>query len=79
MKDCHTNYYWQKTKIKIRNAFTNNIWKDINLNKAQLSKTIQSGKFLGALLNKLAGPSMKVIAPLAKNILTPLTWHLPLK
>ena len=54
MKNFHTNYYWQKTKIKVRNAFANNIWKDIKLNKSQLSKAIQSGIFLGALLYKLA-------------------------
>ena len=29
---------------------------DIKLSKAQISKTIQSGGFLGPLLSKLAGP-----------------------
>ena len=33
---------------------------------------IQSGGFLGSLLNKLAGPLMKVAIPLAKNVLVPL-------
>ena len=33
---------------------------------------IQSGEFLGKLLNKLAGPLMKVGMPLAKNVLAPL-------
>ena len=33
---------------------------------------IQSGGFLGSLLNKLAGPLMKVTIPLAKNVLAPL-------
>ena len=41
------------------------------LSRAQISKIIQSGGFLGALLGKLAGPLMKVV-PLAKNILAPL-------
>ena len=45
---------------------------DLKLSKAQISKIIQSGEFLGSLLNKLAGPLMKVAIPLAKNILAPL-------
>ena len=42
---------------------------DLKLSKAQISKIIQSGGFLGSLLSKLAGPLMKVAAPLAKNAL----------
>ena len=45
---------------------------DIKLSKAQISKMIQSGGFLGSLLSKIAGPLMKVLVPLAKNILLPL-------
>ena len=45
---------------------------DINLSKAQISNIIQSGRFLGSLLSKLAGPFMKVAVALAKNILGPL-------
>ena len=45
---------------------------DIKLSKAQISKLIQSGGFLGSLLSKIAGPLMKVAVPLAKNILGPL-------
>ena len=41
---------------------------DIKLSKAQISKLIQSGRFLGALLSKLAGPLMKVAVPLTENI-----------
>ena len=44
----------------------------IKLSKAQISKIIQSGGFLGSLLSKLAGPLMKVAIPLAKNVLAPL-------
>ena len=44
----------------------------LNLSKAQISKIIQSGGFLGSLLSKLAGPLMKVAIPLAKNVLAPL-------
>ena len=42
------------------------------LSKAQISKIIQSGGFLGPLLSELAGPLMKVAVPLAENILDPL-------
>ena len=42
------------------------------LSKAQMSKIIQSGGFLGSLLSKLAGPLMKAVVPLAKNTLAPL-------
>ena len=45
---------------------------DIKLSKAQISKINQCGGFLGSLLSKLFGPSMKVAVPLAKNVLAPL-------
>ena len=45
---------------------------DLKLSKAQISKIIQSGGFLGSLLSKLAGPLMKVAIPLVKNVLAPL-------
>ena len=54
---------------KLRNATENNMSTDIKLPKAQISKIIQSGRFLGSLLSKLAGPLVKVVASLAKNIL----------
>ena len=58
---------------KLRNAYNAfNMSADIKLSKAQISKIIQSGGFLGSLLSKLAGPLMKVAVPLAKNILAPL-------
>ena len=67
------NYYWQQDKKKkLRNAFNNNMSTDLKLSKAQISKIIQSGGFLGSLLSKLAGPLMKVAIPLAKNVLAPL-------
>ena len=52
----------QKTKLK--NAFNNNVWTDLKLSKAQISKITQSGEFLGSLLSKFAGPLMKVAIPL---------------
>ena len=57
-------------------AFANHSSIDIKLSKTQLSKMIQSGGFLGKLLDLLlkAGlPLMKsVIKPLAKSVLIPL-------
>ena len=61
-----------RQKTKLRNAFNNNMSTDLKLSKAQISKIIQSGGFLGSLLSKLAGPLMKVAVPLAKNILASL-------
>ena len=55
-----------KQKTKPRNAFNNNILTDLKLSKAQISKIIQSGGFLGSLLHKLAGSLMKVAVPLTK-------------
>ena len=56
-----------RQKTKLRNAFNNNMPTDLKLSKAQISKIIQSGGFLGSLLSKLAGPLMKVAVPLANN------------
>ena len=61
-----------RQKTKLRNAFNNNMPTDLKLSKAQISKTIQSGEFLGSLLSKLVDPLMKVAIPLAKNVLAPL-------
>ena len=61
-----------RQKTKLRNAFNKNMSTDLKLSKAQISKIIQSGGFLGSLLSKLAGPLMKVVVLLAKIILAPL-------
>ena len=63
---------WIVTDNKLRTEFNNNLLTDIKLSKAQISKIIQSGGFLGSLLSKLAGPLMKVAVPFAKHILAPL-------
>ena len=57
---------------KLSKAIENNMSTDIKLSKAQISKTIRSGGFLGSLLSKIAGLLMKVAVPLTKNILAPL-------
>ena len=67
--DC---YLQQGKKAKLRNVFNNNMSTDLKLSKAQISKIIQSGGFLGSLLSKLAGPLMKVAIPLVKDVLAPL-------
>ena len=61
-----------RQKTKLRNAFNNNMSTDLKFSKAQITKIIQSGGFLGPLLSKLAGPLMKAAFPLAKNVLAPL-------
>ena len=61
-----------RQKTKLRNALNNNTSTDLKLSKAQITKIIKSGGFLGSLLSKLARPLMKVAIPLAKNILAPL-------
>ena len=49
-------------------ALTNNSSTDIKLSKTQLSKMIQSGGFLGRLLDRL----LKIRLPLIKNVIKPL-------
>ena len=61
-----------RQKTKIRNAFAGNMLTDIKLSKALLSKLIQLGGFLGALLSKLTGLLMKVGAPLTEIFLASL-------
>ena len=60
-----------RQKTKLWNAFNNKMSTNLKLSKAQISKIIQSGGFLGSLLSKLAGPLMKVAIYLAKNVLAP--------
>ena len=61
---------------KLRNAIENNISTDVKLSKAQISKIIQSGGFLGKLLGPLLKTGLSliknVIKLLAKTVLIPL-------
>ena len=61
-----------RQRMKLRNAFENNMPINIKLSRAQMSQIIQSGRFLGSLFSKIAGPLMKLAVPLAKNNLDPL-------
>ena len=49
---------------KLKDAVNNNMSADLKFLKAQISKIIQSGEFLG----KLLGPLLKTGLPLIKNI-----------
>ena len=49
----------------LRKAFENNLSVNIKLSKAQLSKIVQSGGFLG----KFFGPLLKTRLPLMKNVI----------
>ena len=53
---------------KLRNAIEKNMSTDIKVSKAQISKVIQSGGYLG----KLLGPLLKTGLPLIKNVIKPL-------
>ena len=61
---------------KLRNAIGNNMSADIKFSKAQISKIIQFGGFLGKLLGPLLKTGLplikSVIKPLAKSVLVPL-------
>ena len=52
---------------KLRNEIENNMSTDIKLSKAQMSKIIQSGGFLG----KPPGPLLKTGLPLLKSVIKP--------
>ena len=54
---------------KLRNSFENNISADIKFPRTQIYKMIQPSGLLRLLLSKIL---MKVVSPLAKNILAPL-------
>ena len=60
----------------LRKAFANHLSTDIKLSKTQLSKTIQSGGFLGRLLGPLLTTGLpfikNVIKTLAQSVLIPL-------
>ena len=75
--DCpHEVLLTNRQVANIGKAFTNNSSIDMKLLKAQLSKMIQSGGFLGRLLGSLLKTGLtlikNVIKPLAKSVLIPL-------
>ena len=64
----HELFLTQRQTTKLRNAIENNLQTDIKLSKAQISKIIQSGLFLG----KILGPLLKTGLPLLKSVIKPL-------
>ena len=72
----HELFLTDRQVTNLRKSFANYLSSDIKSSKTQLSKIIQSGEFLGRLLDlllKTGLPLMKsVIQPLAKSVLIPL-------
>ena len=64
----HELFLTQRQTTKLRNAIENNFQTDIKLSKAQISKIIQSGGFLG----KILGPLLKARLSLLKSVIKPL-------
>ena len=66
----------KRQKAKLKNSFNSNMSTDLKLSKAQISKIIHSGWFLGRLLGPLLKPRLplikNVIKLLAKSVLIPL-------
>ena len=62
-----------RQKTKLRNSFNNHMSIDLKLSKAQISKIVQSGGFLGRLLGQLLKTGLtlikNVIQPLVKSVL----------
>ena len=56
-----------RQKKKLHSAFNNNTRAGIKLSKTKIYKITESDRFFGALLNKVAGPIMKIATPLSKN------------
>ena len=61
----HELFLAQRQITKLRNNIENNLQTDIKLSKAQISKILQSGGFLGKLLS----PLLKTGLPLLKSII----------
>ena len=64
----HKSLLSNRQVSNLRKALANHLSADIKLSKSQLSKMIQSGRFLGTLL----GPLIKTGLPLIKNVIKPL-------
>ena len=64
----HELFLRQRQITKLRNNIEHNLQTDIKLSKAQISKIIQSGGFLG----KLVGSLLKTGLPLLRSVIKPL-------
>ena len=63
----HELFLTTRQTTKLRNEIENNMATDIKLSKAQISKIIQSGGFLG----KILGPLLKAGLALLKSVIKP--------
>ena len=64
----HESFLTTRQATKLRNAFANNMSTDMKLNKAQISKTIQSSGSFGSCFGNLGKKALTNIAiPLAKE------------
>ena len=64
----HELFLTTRQTTKLKNAIENNMSTDIKLSKAQISKIIHSGGFLG----KLLGPLLNTGLPLLKSVIKPI-------
>ena len=65
----HELFLTKRKRPKIRNDFSNNILTDIKLCKVHLSKIVQSGGFLGNMINYQGKEAlMNLGVPLAKDV-----------
>ena len=66
----HELFLTTRQKTKMRNAFTNKMSTDIKISKSQLTKIIQSGRFLGKTLGILGEKILLDLAvPFTKDVL----------
>ena len=57
-----------KTKTKLRNAFSKGMSTNIKFSQTRLSKLIKSGGVIALLIGKLAGPIMKTEVSFIKSV-----------
>ena len=72
----HKLLFTNRQVANLRRAIANNLSSDIKLSQTQISKMIQSGRFLGRLLDPLLKTGLRlmknVIKSLAKSVFIPL-------
>ena len=72
----HELFLTTRQRTKIRNAFANNMFTDIKLSQAQLTKVIHSGRFLSNMMANLGKKALMNFAVLlAKGVLPKLVFN----
>ena len=64
----HESLLTTRQTTKVRIAIENNLQTDIKLSKAQISKTIQSGGFLGKILDPLLKTRLRLLKSVIKRL-----------